>query len=186
MNKAMNFASKLQKNGLNIGVIAINLADKQLKDKNLLKTIDNALKHNKCDSKLIEFEITEGFIMSDLDSSYALLKDMKKMGLSISIDDFGTGYSSLSYLKNLPFDVIKIDRSFVIDIPGQRKDEAIVKSIIELAKGLSLEVIAEGAEEKEQEKFLIDEGCFVIQGYLYSKPLPENDIISFIKNFKKG
>ncbi len=186
MNKAMNFASKLQKNGLNIGVIAINLADKQLKDKNLLKTIDNALKHNKCDSKLIEFEITEGFIMSDLDSSYALLKDMKKMGLSISIDDFGTGYSSLSYLKNLPFDVIKIDRSFVIDIPGQRKDEAIVKSIIELAKGLSLEVIAEGAEEKEQEKFLINEGCFVIQGYLYSKPLPENDIISFIKNFKKG
>ena len=134
---------------------------------------------------MIEFEITEGFIMHDVKSSYELLKKIRDIGCSISIDDFGTGYSSLAYIKKLPFDVIKIDQSFIKDIPGKFQDEAIVNTVIELGKGLSLKIIAEGIEKKEQEEFLKKQGCCIIQGYLYSKPLSEKDIISYIKNFYK-
>ncbi len=185
MQKAIKFASSLDKDTTSIEKISINLDDKQLKDPNLLSIIDNYLKVYKCPPDLIEFEITEGFVMNDLQASYTLLKQIRDMGCSVSIDDFGTGYSSLAYLKKLPFDVIKIDQSFIRDIPGPKEDEAIVNTIIELGKGLGLKVIAEGIEVKEQENFLFKKGCYIIQGYLYSKPLPENKIEKFIKNFKR-
>ena len=183
MDKAMSFAANMKEISPDLEKISINIDDKQLKNHNILTIISNYLSLHNCDPSLIEFEITEGFIMSDTKSSYKLLKNLRDMGCSVSIDDFGTGYSSLAYIKKLPFDVIKIDQSFIRDIPGHFEDEAIVKTIIELGEGLGLKIIAEGIEKKEQEEFLKKEGCYIIQGYLYSKPLSKKDIISFIKNF---
>ncbi len=186
MRKAMRFMVNLKNRGYNIGRISINLADRQLKDDNLLEKIKQEIKESGCDTKLIEFEITEGFIMSDLEKSYILLKELRKIGIKISMDDFGTGYSSLAYLKTLPFDIIKIDQSFMRDIPGFKEDEAIVSAIIKLGNGLGLKIIAEGVENVSQENFILKKGCHIIQGYLYSKPIPEEDVITYIKNFNRG
>jgi EAL domain-containing protein (putative c-di-GMP-specific phosphodiesterase class I) len=100
---------------------------------------------------------------------------MKGLGVHISIDDFGTGYSSLSYLKRFPVDTLKIDRSFIKDIPGDSNDVEITGAIIAMAQKLGLQVIAEGAETKEQIDFLVDNECYLVQGYYFSKPLPEED-----------
>ncbi len=183
IKKSIQFVLQLKEKYPYLEKISINLDDKQLKSGNIVNIIKNYLKVYNCNPKLIEFEVTEGFIMEDVYGSYKLLREIKDLGCSISIDDFGTGYSSLAYIKRLPFDVIKIDQSFIKDIPGMPEDEAIVNTIIELGKGLRLTIIAEGIENKEQEDFLKRRGCNIIQGYLYSKPLPEKDIITFIKNF---
>ncbi len=183
MNKAIKFAANLPSLFPDIQRVSINLDDKQLKDHNILDTIKNYLKIHNCNPALIEFEITEGFVMNDIKNSYQLLKNIRNLGCSVSIDDFGTGYSSLAYIKKLPLDVIKIDQSFIKDIPGFFEDEAIVSTIIELGKGLNLRIIAEGIENPKQEKFLFDKGCHIIQGYLYSKPLSQKEITVFLKNF---
>lgn len=185
MGKAIKFAATLSKIYPDVEKISINLDDKQLKNSNILNTIKNYLKIYNCDAKMIEFEITEGFVMNDVESSFLLLKNIRDIGCSVSIDDFGTGYSSLAYIKRLPLDVIKIDQSFVRDIPGFIEDEAVIGTIIELGKGLGLKIIAEGVETPEQEKFLYEKGCYIIQGYYYSKPLSQKDIVAFLKNFTK-
>ena len=183
MSKVMSFAIDVKKINPDLEKISINLDDKQLKDSNILTTIKNCLIAYNCSADLIEFEVTESFVMYDFKSSYKLLENIRDMGCSIAMDDFGTGYSSLAYIKKLPFDVIKIDKSFVKDIPGHFEDEAIIKTVIELGKGLEIKIIAEGIEDKEQEEFLKEHGCYIMQGLLYSKPLSKKDIISYIKNF---
>ena len=183
IDKAFKFAKKIKDLNFKVDRVAINLADKQLKNPNLMEIIESYLKMNGCDAKQIEMEITEGFVMDDVKKSSNLLKRLRDIGFSVSIDDFGTGYSSLAYLKKLPFDVIKIDQSFIRDIPGFNEDEAIVNTIIELAKGLNLKIVAEGVETNPQKEFILQRGCSIIQGYLYSKPLPEDKIVTFIKNF---
>ncbi len=100
---------------------------------------------------------------------------MKKLGITISIDGFGTGYSSLSYLKILPIDKLKIDRSFIMDLVNDKDNIAIVKTIINLAKNLDLDLVAEGVETQEQIDFLLQERCYVMQGYFYSKPIPAKE-----------
>ena len=115
--------------------------------------------------------------MTNVKETTAILKDLKKLGVYVSVDDFGTGYSSLSYLKTYPIDIIKIDQSFIADIEKDKKNEAIVKAIILLSKNLGLEVIAEGVEKKNQEQFLLKNHCKKVQGYLYDKPLPANQMI---------
>ncbi len=183
IDKAFKFVKKIKDLNLKVDRVAINLADKQLKNPNLMEIIESYLKMNGCDAKQIEMEITEGFVMDDVKKSSNLLKRLRDIGFSVSIDDFGTGYSSLAYLKKLPFDVIKIDQSFIKDIPGLKEDEAIVNTIIELAKGLNLKIVAEGVETNLQKEFILQRGYSIIQGYLYSKPLPEDKIVTFIKNF---
>jgi len=186
ISKAMKFAVRLNKKGYDIGRVAINLSDKQLKNARLLHSIKKHLDMAECKSELIEFEVTEGFVMRNIKNSISLLKEFQDMGFLVSMDDFGTGYSSLSYLKKLPLNVIKIDKSFIDDIPGLEEDEAIVKTIIELGEGLKLKVIAEGVEKVEQTRFLVENDCSVVQGYLYSKPIAEEDVETFIENFNEG
>ncbi len=106
---------------------------------------------------------------------------LNEMGIEISIDDFGTGYSSLSYLKKLPINQLKIDKSFIDDIPSDKESSGIVKAIISLSKILNLHIIAEGVENEEQQKFLLKNGCKNMQGYLYSKPLSYSDMTEFLK-----
>jgi len=168
--------------GLNPKKVSINLAGKQILQKNLVTHIKHLLSKTNCKAEWIELEVTEGFIMKNPELAIENLAKLRDMGIEIAIDDFGTGYSSLSYLKKLPITKLKIDQSFVRDIEVDEDDKAIVKSIIALSKGLNLLTIAEGVEKESQKEFLIQEGCDEMQGYLYSKPIPAKEYEKTILN----
>jgi EAL domain-containing protein (putative c-di-GMP-specific phosphodiesterase class I) len=121
--------------------------------------------------RLLELEITESLAMRETDATLATLRKLKELGVSIAIDDFGTGYSSLAYLKRFPVDKLKIDRTFVAELPKDREQCAIVSAIVALAHALNVRVIAEGVETKAQREFLARCGCDFLQGYLVGKPL---------------
>ncbi len=152
-------------------VISVNLSAIQLIHGNLVETISNLLDSTKIPAELLELEVTETLIIYEEKRSIELLKALKKIGVRISIDDFGTGYSSLNHLKKLPLDKLKIDRTFVNDIPGDPDSETIVKTIIRMSQDLGLEVTAEGVETEEQLEFLKEERCPQFQGYYFDKPL---------------
>lgn len=164
------------------GRIAINVSARQLTHIDFLMTLDRVIQETQCDPSLIELEITESSILENPEKIIALLWVIKGKGFNISIDDFGTGYSSLSYLKNLPIDKLKIDISFVRNVTHEPKNQSIVKTIIALAKGLNMEVLAEGVETEEEMLFLQDNGIDSIQGYYYYKPMPKNEFqLLFLK-----
>jgi EAL domain-containing protein (putative c-di-GMP-specific phosphodiesterase class I) len=118
-------------------------------------------------------------LMGDVEAAIIQLRDIKALGVSLSIDDFGTGYSSLSYIKRFPVDILKIDRSFVKDIPEDPNDMEITAAIIAMAQKLNLQVIAEGVETEAQMTFLAKNNCYIVQGYYYSPPLSEAEILRF-------
>lgn len=155
--------------------VAINLSAIQFKDKHLISHLDKILTQSRLDPSLIELEITEGIMMSNMDETIAKLKHLSDMGFVIAIDDFGTGYSSLSYLRKLPIDKLKIDQSFVRDLDTDKDSRDIIRCIMSLAKSLDLAVIAEGVETEANELFLKELGCDEGQGYLYSKPIPAGE-----------
>jgi len=163
------------KRWLNAGVappyLAINVSGRQFKMDGFAQSVYDILKESGLESKYVELELTESFLMDDQEFAISTLKELKEMGFQLSIDDFGTGYSSLSYLKKFPIDRLKIDRSFVIDIETNNEDRAIVRAIIDLAHTLNITVIAEGVEEQSQSDMLARMGCDIIQGYYYSKPI---------------
>jgi EAL domain-containing protein (putative c-di-GMP-specific phosphodiesterase class I) len=125
-------------------------------------------------------ELTESVLMDNVSDALAQMHELKALGVTLSIDDFGTGYSSLSYLKQFPLDELKIDRSFVIDLPGGRADVAIVRTVVELGHSLGMSVIAEGVETEAQRDCLERLGCDRYQGFLYSKPVPEEDFLGLL------
>ncbi|PHS37840.1 MAG: hypothetical protein COB07_09855 [Sulfurovum sp.] len=172
MKTAMKQVSKWYESGLNPGVLAINLSIKQLECDGFLFKIEERLKKYHFKAEWLELEITEGQMMKKPDEVISKLTQINNLGIGISIDDFGTGYSSLALLKRLPINRLKIDRSFVQDIPSDEEDAAIVKAIIALAGSLNLDLIAEGVETLEQKEFLMENGCVKIQGHYYSRPLP--------------
>lgn len=153
------------------GRIAINVSARQLAHLDFLATLDDVLKVTQCNPQYIELEITESSILENPEKMIALLSVIKSKGFNISIDDFGTGYSSLSYLKNLPIDKLKIDQSFIRNITHEHKNQTIVKTIISLAKGLGMSVLAEGVETEDEMLFLRNNGIDSIQGYYYHKPM---------------
>jgi diguanylate cyclase (GGDEF)-like protein/PAS domain S-box-containing protein len=165
--------------------MAVNISSIHLKTENFVESIDSIIKKSGVEPRQIDLEITEGALIGDVDESTKKLSALKALGYKISIDDFGTGYSSLSYLKNFPFDKLKIDKSFIDSLPEDIQDIGIVRSIIAISHALNLKVIAEGVETKAHVDFLKEEGCSFIQGYYFSKPLPLNEYIEFIKNFNK-
>jgi len=171
-----------RKNNFNPGNVSINLSGKQLLNKDIITDIKQFLEKNNCKIEWIDFEITESFILNDNKKTIKRLNDLKEMGFNIALDDFGTGYSSLSHLKYLPISKLKIDQSFIRDIPSDRDDVGISRAVIALAYGLDLEVIAEGVETKEQADFLLKEGCPLAQGYFYSKPVPADEITKILEN----
>ena len=167
--------------GVKIDRIAVNVSGAQLQREDFVTVVKNALSESGIDPKYLELEVTESFIMTQADEGIRTLQALRELGVTLAIDDFGTGYSSLSYLKRLPIHRLKIDKSFVRDVPKDGNDEAIVKAIIALGHSLQLEIIAEGVETTEQQDFLVAEGCDEVQGFLYSKPLPPEKIPSYFK-----
>ena len=165
--------------GIAIERFAVNLSALQFNDDNLSQFIIDTLANNKLSNSEIELEITESLLMDNVSRTKAMLRTFKNNGHHLSIDDFGTGYSSLSYLKQFPVDTLKIDQSFVKDMLKDNESKAIVKSIINLAKGLGLNTIAEGVEQLEQWQYLRTHSCDQIQGYYVSKPV---DSKTFVEN----
>ncbi|HFS82451.1 MAG TPA: EAL domain-containing protein, partial [Epsilonproteobacteria bacterium] len=172
-------------NGQEPGRISINLSVKQLRHKSIVPMIQNILRETKCKPNWLELEITESYTMQNPNQSIKLLKRIRNIGLSLALDDFGTGYSSLSYLKRLPIAKLKIDKSFIDDIPGSKEDEAIVHTIISIAKSMALDVVAEGVETDEQKLLLQQAGCSNIQGYLYERPMPVDEMMRVLTEYDK-
>lgn len=162
--------------GLEIVPVAINVSPKQLRDHSFVEVIRESVAHYGIRPDLLEIEITERCVVEDFERPRAALETLSALGLKIALDDYGTGFSSLSYLKQLPIDIIKIDRSFISDIRNARHDAAIVASTIALGHNLGLTVIAEGVETREQVIYLRTAGCDEVQGYYFQKPAPADAI----------
>lgn len=182
MKKAMAQFAKWYSQGFNPGVLSLNLAMKQLNEKDFLQYLKKAMESQKFQPNWLELEVTEGQVMNNPEAAIEKLNSIHSMGIEIAIDDFGTGYSSLSYLKKLPLDKLKIDQSFIRDIPDDCDDMAITKAIIALGKSLNLKLIAEGVETQAQKDFVLQNGCELIQGYIYSPPIPADEIEELLKN----
>ena len=162
--------------------IAVNLSAAQFIAQSIPQLVADALQESGLPQELLLLEITESLAVGEGVETLNLLQDLKKQGCRLALDDFGTGSSSLSYLKRFPVDIIKIDRSFVSDLQGDAHDAAIARATIGLARSLGLDVIAEGVETQLQLDWLLDEGCTIVQGFLFSEPLPASECRSWLEN----
>ncbi len=170
----------MEKLGLSVK-IAINISSKQLTQNHLEHTIKTFVKESRINPKLLELEVTESFLTENIKQVEIALGNLKKLGILTAIDDFGTGYSSLAKLKKLPISKLKIDKSFIDDIPNDEDDMQIASTIIALAKNLNLEVVAEGVETKAQVDFLKSHGCRLMQGYYFSEAIAEEDFNNYLR-----
>ena len=152
--------------------VAVNLSPAQFMHGDVVGLVHSILLETGLSPGRLELEITEGVLIEDFDRGLALLRRLKALGVRISMDDFGSGYSSLSYLQAFPFDMIKIDRAFVMNLGRNPQSAAIVRAVIDLGHGLEMSIVAEGVETQEQLSFLADEGCDAVQGYFLGKPAP--------------
>jgi len=162
--------------------VAVNLSSRQFNQKNLPETIADILRDTGLKPQCLELELTERIVMQDADNSVEMLDSLKKLGIQFSIDDFGTGYSSLSYLKRFPIDRIKIDKSFVDHITTDSEDASISQAIISMSHGMNLKTVAEGVETLEQQEFLRSHQCDEIQGFYFSRPLPEMEMEHLLRS----
>ncbi|POD73265.1 diguanylate cyclase [Pseudomonas syringae group genomosp. 3] len=165
--------------------VAINVSPKQFSDPELVSSIAAILKEEQLDPSLLELELTEGLLLEATEDTRQQLDSLKKLGLSLAMDDFGTGYSSFSYLKKFPIDVIKIDRSFIRDIPDDEDDMEITSAVIAMAHNLKLKVVAEGIETAAQLAFLRRHRCDVGQGYLFDRPIPGEELIKKLTRYPR-
>ena len=166
--------------------MAVNISGRQFRGKNLVQTIGQAIAGFGLDPRRIELEITESVLMRSVDETVNTLKALRTMGPRIAVDDFGTGYSSLSYLRRFPIDTLKLDQSFIQDSVKDRGTAAIVAGVIDMAHGLGLEVIAEGVETAEQRTLLFQDGCHIMQGYLFGRPVPAPEFEQLLVTKSKG
>lgn len=159
--------------------VAVNLSAVQLRDRKLLTTIDSALQHYQLTADCLELEVTESMVMENPENAITILRALRDRGIRLAMDDFGTGFSSLGYLRRFPFDIIKIDRSFVQNILIEPGDATIVRTIVAMAHNLGLHVIAEGVETEAQLRYLRDLLCDEAQGYLFNQPMPEQHVMAW-------
>ncbi|MET0980797.1 MAG: EAL domain-containing protein [Telluria sp.] len=167
--------------GLPPMTMSVNVSARQFEEARLVERVACALEDSGLRPELLELEVTESLIMRDLQKSVAKMRELKAMGMSLSIDDFGTGYSSLSSLKTFPISRLKIDKSFVSDLADNPDDQAIAMAVISLGHKLNLRVIAEGVETEQQRSFLRENDCDEMQGYLFSRPLPPDDVADMLR-----
>ena len=170
-----------QRQGLPAVSMAVNLSPRQFIDESLLHDIDAALAVSGMPPELLQLEVTESMVMQNVPRAIKLLDTIQSRGIRLAIDDFGTGYSSMSLMKQFPIDTIKIDRSFVRDLPDDCEDKAIAQAIISMGKALGMTVVAEGVETSEQETFLRNHACDEMQGFLFSKPVPPEQMPDLLR-----
>jgi diguanylate cyclase (GGDEF)-like protein/PAS domain S-box-containing protein len=170
-----------QREGLPPLSMAVNLSVRQFTDEDLVKDIANALKNTGMKPELLELELTESMVIQNPERAGKVLAEIKKMGVRLAIDDFGVGYSSLTHLKRFPIDTLKVDRSFIQDLPQDPEDRAICEAIIAMGKSLKLTVIAEGVETLEQQTFLHDHACDEMQGFFFSNPVPSDQFAALLR-----
>ena len=156
--------------------MSVNISAMQFRKKDFIQSVRDALETSGLDAKYLELELTESMFVQDTDYAIGVMHELKKLGVTLSIDDFGSGYSSLSYLKQFPVDYLKIDRSFIRDLANSDKDVAITTAISALAHSLNLRLVAEGVENEQQVELLRDKGCHELQGFLFSKPVPAQEL----------
>jgi len=178
IRRCFELAISLKSHGLNNTRIAINLSAGQFMDPNLPHFLNELLLEFSLTPQSFELELTEQTLVKNMDHTIAMMESLKVIGFTFAIDDFGTGYSSLAYLKKMPVDVIKIDKSFIFGMLENHSDFQIITSTIAMVKNLGLKVVAEGVETQAQLRSLIANDCDIIQGYYYSKPIPEKDLLS--------
>jgi diguanylate cyclase (GGDEF)-like protein len=183
LKEACQTTSEWIKSGYKNLKLSVNVSPKQFNEINLRKSIASAIRSSGLDPQNLVLEITESMLMGDVEHYITLLQHIVDLGVGFSLDDFGTGYSSLSYLKKFPIHELKIDRSFLTNVPEINEDNSIVKAIISMAHSLGLNLIAEGVESVEQLDFLRQHNCNVIQGFYYSKPLSKADFTEFLSSY---
>lgn len=162
--------------------IAVNLSARQFWQEDLAPTVGRILVETRLDPRMLDLELTESTFMQDAEATVAALRSLKEMGVTLSVDDFGTGYSSLAYLQRFPLDALKIDRSFVRDLTTNPDSAAITRTIVSMARGLNLRVVAEGIEDAAQYAFLQALGCHEGQGYHIARPMPAADVPAFVRS----
>jgi EAL domain-containing protein (putative c-di-GMP-specific phosphodiesterase class I) len=181
-----------QDEGLDPGMVSVNLSARQFRQEGLVRTVSRVLAETGLEPAALEMEITESMVMHNAEAAIAILQGLKSLGLALSVDDFGTGYSSLAYLKDLPIDTLKIDRSFVrdIDAAGDAGEGVLAQAIISLGHSLELKVIAEGVETDAQLRFLARHGCDEVQGFYFGEPVAPADyakvLVKTRKKVKRG
>jgi diguanylate cyclase (GGDEF)-like protein/PAS domain S-box-containing protein len=179
------FNAAIERKGLGPLRVSVNLSTRQFHDKQLLQCIEDIRTNYNFDTFNLEVEITESLLIENIDTAVEILDGLHEAGINIAIDDFGTGYSSMSYLKRLPIDLLKIDKSFVNDIPDDKDDVAIVSAIVALGKTMGMSLVAEGVETEEQLQFFREVEQCEIQGFYISKPLPEEEFVKWLINYNK-
>jgi diguanylate cyclase (GGDEF)-like protein/PAS domain S-box-containing protein len=181
LNEACRQVRQWQKDGVTIGSIAVNVSASEFRSRGFLDGVRAVLSETQIDPRCLELELTESVLMHDVESSRAILRALKELGVRIVVDDFGTGYSSLSYLKQFPIDVLKIDQSFVIGVESDTDNGIIVTAVVGMGRNLKMNVIAEGIETREQCHFLQSRHCHEGQGYYFSAPLAPEQFVSFVR-----
>lgn len=181
LDKACRQAQMWREAGLGEIHTAVNIPAQQIRKGNLVQLVKRVLDNTGLDAHLLDLELTESCLMDDGDDVLSMLQELRGMGVRISLDDFGTGYSSLSYLKRFPIDTLKIDQAFVRDIGNSPDDEAIARAIIAMAHTMGMDVVAEGVETQAHKDFMIREGCDYIQGYLLSRPVPDEELSGLLR-----
>ncbi len=162
--------------------VSVNISSRQFRNGSLVRTLRSVLHETGLSPKWLELELTESLLMENTDTAIDMMRQIKELGVSISLDDFGTGYSSLSYLRHFPVDYLKIDRAFIKDLTVSDKDMAITVAISDLARSLRMGLVAEGVEESEHLEFLRRHGCQEAQGFLFSRPVPAEQIAALLTN----
>lgn len=166
--------------GLTDFYISINVSPRQFRGRNVLHSIERALKATGLQAKHLEIEVTEGLLVRNHPDTLEVMSTLKSQGVLIAMDDFGTGYSSLSYLRNFPFSTLKIDQSFVRDVVSDKEDRELVQATIAMARSLGLKIVGEGVEEKEQYEYLRDQQCDIVQGYYFSPPIQASAFLELL------
>ena len=165
--------------------VAVNLSALQFRQHDLHERIITTLSASGLKPQLLEVEITESVVMENYEMATRILRELHKAGIHLAVDDFGTGYSSLAYLKYLPLNTLKIDRSFLSGTVPDKQDELIITAIIAMAHSMGLAVVAEGVENSTQKAFLAGLGCDEVQGYLISKPVPQDAVLALLRRHNR-
>ncbi|MDP2400381.1 MAG: EAL domain-containing protein, partial [Actinomycetota bacterium] len=177
---------RLRQEGYALDHVSINLSNIQLRNDDMMASLLQAIDTSGIDPAMLELEITESYIASDVNHAVQLLQSFRDMGIGLAIDDFGTGYSSMSYLQKLPVTRIKIDKSFIDGLPDDKDSATLTRTVIALAKNFGLSITAEGVEQEEQLGFLLREQCDEIQGYYFAKPMPFDELREYCRTAFAG